>query len=81
MVKLLVDGQEREIVKDPITDSGKKSHKGLMRLDFINGRYVTSDQVTASAEQGGLLETVFLNGKVVKQFTLDEVRNRAYGLK
>lgn len=76
-----INGVEREIVKDPITDSGKKSHKGLMRLDYINGRYVTTDQCTQNEEYGGLLDCVFRDGKLVKEFTLDEVRARAYEVK
>lgn len=73
-----INGQEREIVKDPITDSGKKSHKGMLRLDFINGRYVTRDQVTYDEAQGGLLEVVFRNGQLLNKVTLEQVRNRAY---
>lgn len=73
-----INGEEREIVKDPITDSGKKSHKGLMRLDYINGRYVTSDQQSHEQERGGLLEVVFRDGKLINPVTLDEVRARAY---
>lgn len=71
-------GVETEIVKDPITDHGKKSHKGLMRLDYINGRYVTLDQQTHAQEQGGLLKPVFRDGQLLVEFTLDEIRARAY---
>lgn len=73
-----INGAEVEIVKDPITDHGKKSHKGLLRLDFINGRYVTSDQQTHAEEQGGLLKPVFRDGKLLVEYTLDEIRARAY---
>lgn len=75
-----INGQATELYKDPITDPGKKSHKGLMRLRKIeaNGTYyITEDQVTVEQERTGCLETVFLNGKVVKEYTLAEIRERA----
>lgn len=72
-----VNGESREIEKDPITDPGKRSHKGLIRLtwDAEHG-YVTEDQVTPNEEQMGLLQTVFLNGKLTRQCTLQDIRAR-----
>lgn len=84
-----INGDATELYKDPITDPGKKSHKGLMQLTtmrsggFINGvafsntTYVTLDQCTHAEEQKGELKTVFLNGKVVKEYTLEQIRNNA----
>ena len=74
----VINGIETEIFKDPITDHGKKSHKGLLRLDYINGRYVTSDQQTLAQAAGGLLQPVFRDGKVLVEYTLDQIRARAY---
>lgn len=72
-----VDGEPREIEKDPVTDHGKKSHKGLLKLTWdAENNYVTEDQVTPNEEQMGLLKTVFLNGKVVREFTLSEIREK-----
>jgi nicotinamide phosphoribosyltransferase len=73
-----INGDATELYKDPITDPGKKSHKGLMSLDKdSNGAYHTTDQVTWKDEKGGELKTVFLNGKVVKEYSLEEIRNNA----
>jgi nicotinamide phosphoribosyltransferase len=70
----IVDGEFVEIYKDPKTDDGtKRSAKGLLR---VNEDYTLSQQVTPEEEQGGLLETVFLDGKVVKSYNLTEIRNR-----
>ncbi len=71
-----IAGQQRNIMKDPITDPGKRSHKGLVRVDFINGVHVTRDQVSWDEEDGGLLETVFINGKIVKEYNLQQIRQR-----
>lgn len=68
----------REIFKDPITDDGtKRSKKGLLKVTYDdNMNIVCADQQTWEQEKTGLLETVFLDGKLVKEITLDEIRNR-----
>lgn len=69
--------EQREIFKDPITDDGlKKSARGLLRVDEINGTLVLKDRCTPEEEDGGLLETTFLNGKLVRETTLSEIRAR-----
>ena len=71
-----VDGKGYELFKDPVTDSGmKKSAKGLLRVDKINGEYVLKDQCSLEEEDGGELQTVFLDGKLMKDYTLQEVRD------
>lgn len=67
-----INGVGTELYKDPITDPGKKSHKGLMKLVKQNGKYITLDQ--QSDDIGGELITVFKDGKVVKEYTLQEIR-------
>lgn len=70
-----VNGEGRAIFKDPITDDGtKKSAKGLMRIDRVNQEYVLTDQATWEAEKGGELKEVFRDGKLLKDYTLAEVR-------
>lgn len=72
----VVDGEFREIFKDPITDKGmKKSAKGLLRVDKIDGEFVLKDQCTAEEEAGGELIPVFEDGKLIKDYTLQEVRD------
>lgn len=72
-----VGSEERELFKDPITDSGKRSHKGFVRIDRLpDSGYVTTDQVPASDEQGGLLQEVYRDGKLLIDQTFDEIRAR-----
>jgi len=69
----------REIFKDPITDDGtKKSARGLLRVDWDKetNKYILKDQCTWEEEKGGCLETIFEDGKILKETTLQEVRNR-----
>jgi nicotinamide phosphoribosyltransferase len=52
----VVNGQRREIFKDPKTDSGtKKSAKGLLRVEKENGNFVLDDQHTPTQEVSGLM--------------------------
>ena len=73
---------EIPIFKDPITDDGtKKSARGLLRVDKVeleNGKTTLTlkDNVTWEEEAGGELVTVFDDGFLVKEFTLQEIRER-----
>ena len=68
---------QREMFKDPITDDGvKKSARGLLRVDEVNGVLTLKDRCTHEEEGGGLLTTVFENGKLLKEVTLSEIRRR-----
>jgi nicotinamide phosphoribosyltransferase len=72
-----VDGEGREIFKDPATDSGtKKSARGLLRVEEENGEYVLYDQQTKAQEAQGALQTVFFDGALLNETTLSEIRGR-----
>jgi len=74
-----VNGVGYDIFKDPVTDDGtKKSAKGLIRVekDIVDGNYVCVDQCIVEEENRGCLETVFENGKLIKETTLKEIRER-----
>lgn len=71
----MIDGEAKEIFKDPKTDSGmKKSLKGLISVVEKDGKYVALDCVEPYEEASGCLETVFENGKILREFTLSEIR-------
>lgn len=73
-----VNGVYRDVYKNPITDSGKISKKG--RLDLIklnNGKYESiniSNLKENEYHKYSLMEVVFENGEILKDYTLDEVR-------
>lgn len=73
-----VNGEDREIFKDPKTDDGvKKSLKGLIKVNLVDGKYVATDQVTKEEEDmDNQLETVFINGELVVRHSLEEIRKR-----
>lgn len=60
-----VDGEARNVFKDPITDRKKKSHKGLMSVVEAGGELVTKEECTWEEESKGFLQTVFKDGKLV----------------
>lgn len=72
-----VNGVPKEIFKDPLTDGGvKKSAKGLLRVDRVNGTLTLRECVTKFDELGGELQTVFLDGKPQNTTSLAEIRQR-----
>ena len=72
---VVVDGEGREIFKNPVTDDGtKRSATGLLNVQQENGRYVLYDKVSWEEEATSELKTVFKDGKITKEFTLAEIR-------
>lgn len=73
----VVNGEPRELFKDPKTDDGvKKSARGLIRIEREDGKYVMYDRQTAEQECAGLLQVVFNNGKMGRMQTLSGIRQR-----
>lgn len=71
-----VNGGGRAIFKDPITDDGtKKSAKGLMKIELVDGQYTLTDQVSWEEEQKGELKEVFRDGKLLIDQSLSDIRN------
>ncbi len=72
-----------DVQKDPITDPGKKSKAGCVTLWKSGGEYVSAvDQPKGWSDRGfgpyaEVLETVYVDGKLVKEITFDQVRANA----
>lgn len=89
LVDKIVEGvQEKvvipiEIFKDPVTDDGtKKSARGLVRVvKDTEGNFALEDRVTWEEEADNFLEPVFENGKLLKEVTLTEIRERLWATK
>lgn len=71
-----VNGKSYELFKSPKTDldNMKKSAKGLLRVDLVDGEYKLKDQCTVEEESGGELKPVFCDGKLLVDFSLSQVR-------
>jgi len=69
-----IDGEWKDVYKQPITDPGKDSKRGRLTLvqdDYMNYRTVRESEI---GDQVEILETVFENGKIIKEYTFDEIR-------
>lgn len=81
MSAALVDNEWIEVFKDPVTDSGKRSKKGKVTTVENNGEFkaITLDRVTEYESMGWneVLQTVYENGKLVKEWTFDDIRTEA----
>jgi len=86
---VVIDGEEKPIFKDPKTDNGlKKSLKG--RIIVVNqatgpggpglkalDSEALSPEEMRGLEKSNLLQTVWKDGKFVKEWTFDEVRSNS----
>lgn len=73
----IVNGERRDIFKSPKTDAGtKKSAKGLLRVERIDGKLVLFTQQTEEEEEQGLLQTIYQNGELKQKTTLDDIRQK-----
>ena len=74
---VVVNGERREVFKDPITDDGiKKSAKGLVKVVFTEGEYVLVDQVSVEEEQQGELKIIYKDGQFLNEVNLQGIRER-----
>lgn len=68
---------EQAISKDPKTDSGlKKSASGLLRVDDVDGELVLRENVSCEEESGGVLQDIFVDGKLFNPTTVTDIRAR-----
>jgi len=75
----VVNGEPRNIFKDPKTDNGvKKSAKGLLRVEKEGDSFVLYDEQTPEQELQGELKEVFRDGQMLVSQSLEEIRKRLY---
>lgn len=77
----IVDGEERLLFKDPKTDDGtKRSQRGRVSVKVENNETVSwKDGLLKGQDTDSDLETIFLNGELVRHQTLEEIRNTLKG--
>lgn len=71
-----VEGEQRDVFKNPVTDKGKQSKSGRLRLVNVEGAYQTK-RFEQSREEEDLLVEVFRNGQILKEYRFEDVRNNA----
>jgi len=79
--EVTVDGRDRLVWKDPVTDPGKSSKSGKMKLVFNDGSIPDVPLGWRTVPERALLpdhlRVVYENGFMYNQTTLQEVRERA----
>ena len=75
----VTNGKGCAIFKDPKTDNGtKKSARGLLCVHKapLSGDYILVDGVSAEGEEKGELKTVYLNGDILVDDSIEVIRAR-----
>lgn len=75
-----INGEWREVFKDPVTDQGKASLKGRVTLWQSGGEFITSVERPlgwtdrGTGEWQDALVEVYRDGRIVREYTFDQVR-------
>jgi nicotinamide phosphoribosyltransferase len=69
-----IDGKYNEIFKQPKTDSGKNSHRGFIKVISNRNGYEAVYPVSHEESAQGEMKVVFENGKLIKDWSLSEIR-------
>jgi len=73
-----VNGEWRDVYKDPITDKGKRSKRGRLKLAKHLGSYETINHHNPLYEQvEDQLKEVFCLGKLLNETSFQQIRDRA----
>jgi nicotinamide phosphoribosyltransferase len=71
-----INGTWHDVLKTPKTDASKASKPGVLSL-VANGSGLKTVRRAALNGATDLLEPVFRNGKILREQTLDDIRERA----
>jgi len=71
-----VNGQWRDVYKDPVTDHGKRSKKGL--LDLQGGQTVRiAPELLFATRAQSQLQLVYRNGKILNRMSFQQIRDNS----
>ncbi len=72
-----IDGLWHDVFKDPVTDSGKRSKKGRLALIKDAQGNIKTVREQDIGQRDNLLQTVYRNGEVLKEYNFGQVRENA----
>jgi nicotinamide phosphoribosyltransferase len=72
---IFIDGQWRDVYKDPLTDPGKRSKAGRLALVEEGGQLTTVRR--EDAVDRNLLVEVFRNGELLQEWGFEQIRQQA----
>lgn len=71
-----INGKGVNVFKDPMTDPGKKSKKGILSVELVDGVYTTLCDGNHNPKTD-IMRTVFLNGELKVDDKWDMIKKRA----
>lgn len=71
---VMIQNEMRDVFKSPITDNGKQSKRGRLKLVKSGDTFKTVSQSESGED---VLQTVFENGEILRRYTFDEVKRNA----
>lgn len=71
---IVIDGEHHPVFKDPVGDAGKRSKAGRLQLIKTEEGFTTTGE---DSEQEDQLVEVFRDGKILKEYSFNEIRSRA----
>lgn len=77
----MIDGEEKMLFKDPKTDPGKRSQRGMVAVVNVDGELHYEDNLNQKQYDSNFadidqLEVIFEDGKLMRDETLKEIRER-----
>jgi nicotinamide phosphoribosyltransferase len=72
-----VDGEDRDVFKDPVEGRDKASKRGRLALHSANGSWKTVRAPRGADDPGDLLKPVFRDGEILAWQSIAEVRRRS----
>lgn len=73
--EIVVNGEPREVYKDPVTDTGKRSKRGRQAVVASHhGHIVIPEKDWIGTGEHNFLQPVFRDGVILKRWTWDEAR-------
>ena len=65
------------VYKDPVTDKGKTSPSGFLKVTEITGKIMCIPNVSEEQETTGMLQVILEDGELYNQVSYDNLRNKA----
>lgn len=72
----VVNGERRDLIKEPLTDLSKCSAAGLLRVERTDSGFVLHDRQTEAEEGRGELREIFRDGRLLVKQSLAQIRAR-----
>lgn len=72
-----INGEWVDVFKDPITDKGKQSKKGLLKLIKRDGEVMTVRNEEVTSDDELIMKTVYINGTLQYEQRWEDIRERA----